>query len=149
MPANCNVALGTYQPRWDTWQRLFQPLISAIPGMWLPGNHEREVLPFGTSFTDYKAMQTSYNARFPVPQRGARAQPATVPVTGRASGYANAYAVNKVPGVATFITLTSYSPNDVDMTKPDMNGFSKTHEQYIWLERELKVGSLDWHLRTC
>lgn len=88
----------------------------------------------------WTALQTSYNARIPIPQLGPLTQPSTDPLTpGPVSGYANGYWMSQVQGVATFIGLTSYSPNDIDASKPDYNGFSVSSAQYIWLERTLKV----------
>jgi hypothetical protein len=110
--------------------------------MTLPGNHEVEWQPGTASYSAFQSMNAAYNARFPTPQRGAQVQPSVIPITDRESGYANSYWANKVPGVATFITLTSYSPNDYDRSVPDYNGFSKSNQQYIWLEKQLKVRAL-------
>lgn len=51
----------TYQPRWDMWQRLVEPLASRVPFMVIEGNHEVESQINGESFVAYKA-------RFAVPQ---------------------------------------------------------------------------------
>lgn len=139
VPGTCTVVAGTYQTRWDTFQRLFQPLLSTIPSMFLPGNHEIEWLPGNSYFNNYTSLDTAFNARFPSPQRGPLLQPLTRPISGRSSGYANGYWAAKVQGVATFITLTSYSPNDVNFSASNMNGFSASSEQYVWLEQQLKV----------
>ena len=32
-----------YQPRWDSWGRLVEPLAAALPIMHTEGNHEEEV----------------------------------------------------------------------------------------------------------
>jgi Calcineurin-like phosphoesterase len=130
---------GTYPPRWDTWQRLFQPLLSTVPTMTIPGNHEIEWLPGHPGYDNSTALLTAYNARLPAPQLGPNVQPRTNPVLDRSTGYANGYYMVKVPGVATFITLTPYSPNDYDKSAPNKNGYSKSNEQYIWLEQQLKV----------
>ncbi|GAQ84117.1 Purple acid phosphatases superfamily protein [Klebsormidium nitens] len=53
-----------YQPRWDTWGRLVEPVFSRAPFMSVEGNHEIETLAFNlpTPFT-------AYNARYPMPFR--------------------------------------------------------------------------------
>jgi predicted phosphodiesterase len=51
----------TYQPRWDMWQRMIEPLTSKVPFMVLEGNHEHELQIDNKSFV-------AYNARFAVPQ---------------------------------------------------------------------------------
>ena len=38
------------QPRWDSFQRMMQPLASAIPVMVAPGNHEIDGLDLFTAF---------------------------------------------------------------------------------------------------
>lgn len=144
-PATCNITpsegfAGSYPPRWDSWKNLFQPLLSAIPSMSVPGNHELEFLPGGATYSNWTAMQMAYNARAPQATRGPLLQPSTAPITGRESGYANSYWLNRVPGVGTFIGITNYSPNDVNVSAPNMNGFSALNEQYVWLEQQLKVG---------
>jgi len=50
----------TYQPRWDMWQRMMEPLISEVPMMVIEGNHELETQINNESFVAYKA-------RFAVP----------------------------------------------------------------------------------
>eukprot|EP00271_Cylindrocystis_brebissonii_P015674 TRINITY_DN38638_c0_g1_i1.p1 TRINITY_DN38638_c0_g1~~TRINITY_DN38638_c0_g1_i1.p1 ORF type:complete len:661 (-),score=50.59 TRINITY_DN38638_c0_g1_i1:630-2567(-) len=50
-----------YQPRWDSWGRLMEPLTSARPWMMVEGNHEIENV-FGLE-PAFKA----YNARWPMP----------------------------------------------------------------------------------
>jgi hypothetical protein len=144
-PATCNITpsegfAGSYPPRWDSWKNLLQPLLSAIPSMSVPGNHELEFLPGGATYSNWTAMQMAYNARAPQATRGPLLQPSTAPITGRESGYANSYWLNRVPGVGTFIGITNYSPNDVNVSAPNMNGFSALNEQYVWLEQQLKVG---------
>lgn len=48
------------EPKWDTWGRLFEPLLSSVPMMHTDGNHERSPFPNGD-------LMTSYNARYPTP----------------------------------------------------------------------------------
>ena len=50
------------QRRWDAWARLTQPLLSAVPMLHIPGNHESETQPSGGD-----ATFASYNARYPLP----------------------------------------------------------------------------------
>ncbi|KAG0623436.1 hypothetical protein M758_3G174500 [Ceratodon purpureus] len=50
----------TYQPRWDMWQRMIEPLTSTVPFMVIEGNHEYEPQINNESFV-------AYNARFAVP----------------------------------------------------------------------------------
>lgn len=54
---------NTDQPKWDTWSRLFEPLLSHVPFMHTNGNHEIEQQPSGE-------QQSAYNHCFPVPQKG-------------------------------------------------------------------------------
>ncbi|CAM6035913.1 unnamed protein product [Sphagnum compactum] len=50
----------TYQPRWDMWQRMVEPLTSRVPTMVIEGNHELEQQIDNQTFVAYKA-------RFAVP----------------------------------------------------------------------------------
>jgi len=50
----------TYQPRWDMWQRMVQPIASRVPFMVIEGNHEVETQIHHQRFVAYKA-------RFAVP----------------------------------------------------------------------------------
>jgi hypothetical protein len=52
---------STDQPKWDTWGRLFEPLLSHVPLLHTNGNHEIEPLANGD-------RDTSYNHRYPTPQ---------------------------------------------------------------------------------
>ncbi|KAK2079134.1 hypothetical protein QBZ16_002825 [Prototheca wickerhamii] len=51
---------ATFQPRWDSWQQLVQPLLSKIPFVPTAGNHEIEPQVNGQEFV-------SYSNRFPTP----------------------------------------------------------------------------------
>ena len=53
----------TYQPKWDTFQRLAQPLISHVPHISIGGNHELECQYMKNNITN-----VAYNARFPNPR---------------------------------------------------------------------------------
>eukprot|EP00878_Enallax_costatus_P047102 GHUV01057496.1.p1 GENE.GHUV01057496.1~~GHUV01057496.1.p1 ORF type:complete len:373 (+),score=76.41 GHUV01057496.1:799-1917(+) len=114
----------TYQPKWDTWSRLFQPLLSHVPVIHTNGNHEIEQQPSGV-------RNTAYNYRFPTPQKSSEA-PTTFTGTTKSNPYTNLYYSVELPGVFKSISLTSYS---IDQKE---NGFNKEQEQYKWLEQELK-----------
>jgi hypothetical protein len=51
----------TDQPKWDSWGRLFEPLLSRTLLMHTNGNHEIEPLPDGR-------RDNAYNHRYPTPQ---------------------------------------------------------------------------------
>lgn len=44
---------ATFQPRWDSWQQLVQPLLSKIPFVPTAGNHEIEPQVNGQEFVSY------------------------------------------------------------------------------------------------
>lgn len=52
LPEGLNVATGygTYQPRWDMWGRLIEPLTSSRPFVYIVGNHEIERQSDGTKW---------------------------------------------------------------------------------------------------
>jgi hypothetical protein len=54
---------SSYQPRWDDWGRLVDPLVSTVPTQSLFGNHELELL-----LEEGSLLQKCANSRFPVPQ---------------------------------------------------------------------------------
>ncbi|WIA32552.1 hypothetical protein OEZ86_003360 [Tetradesmus obliquus] len=110
----------TYQPKWDTWGRLFEPLLSHVPFMHTHGNHEIEPLANGEHMN-------AYNHRFPVPQNGSAAPTKFTAVTAE-DPFANLYHAAELPGVFKALFLTSYSPNQT---------FGKQEEQYKWLEQQL------------
>ncbi|GJP53861.1 hypothetical protein CLOM_g12986 [Closterium sp. NIES-68] len=60
LPGDLSYA-DAYQPRWDTWHNLIEPLASSRPWMVVPGNHEIESLP------GLVRPFTAYNARWPMP----------------------------------------------------------------------------------
>lgn len=97
--------------------------------------------------SNFEARMRSYNARFPEPQAGPLIAPSPrtygavtpqpgAPANANATGtpsrgaYRNLYYSTVVPGVATVIALSSYSPYDV-------NGFSASSEQLTWLKATL------------
>lgn len=62
VPATTCTALAVAdQPKWDTWGRLFEALLSHVPLLHVNGNHEIEPLANGD-------RDTSYNHRYPTPQ---------------------------------------------------------------------------------
>jgi hypothetical protein len=151
LPTGCNITSFsatslTYQPRWDTWARVFQSVLAKIPFLHANGNHEVETLPFwalpyNSNFT-YRDL--AYNSRYIVPHQGPKVLPLVGPVLPQPNApvdanspgvpspnaYKNLYYKAEIPGVATTIWLTSYSPYDV-------NGFSQSSEQYQWLKTTL------------
>ncbi|KFM27138.1 Purple acid phosphatase 15 [Auxenochlorella protothecoides] len=88
-----DVEYGTFQPRWDKWARLAEPVTSSVPFLFTVGNHEMEPQSNGRKFV-------SYNARYPS--------------NYEASGSSNAlwYSVNVGPAHIAFIT--SYADYDQD-----------------------------------
>lgn len=64
----------SYQPRWDSWARMMQPLASHIPFATIGGNHEIESIRSQNNLT-----HVAYNARFPNPQNPANLRIATSP----------------------------------------------------------------------
>lgn len=92
------------------------------------------------------ALQLAYNKRYPAPQLGPSKFPLREPVlpqpgapsyenergTPAKNAYANSYHMAEIPGVATTIWLTHYSPYDV-------NGFYWPNEQVAWLQEVLKA----------
>eukprot|EP00878_Enallax_costatus_P037415 GHUV01042262.1.p1 GENE.GHUV01042262.1~~GHUV01042262.1.p1 ORF type:complete len:159 (+),score=7.94 GHUV01042262.1:257-733(+) len=98
--------------------------------------------PYNTNFT---ARDVAYNFRYPAAQLGPNTYSRPGPVlpqpgapkdadssgTPAPGAYKNLYHADVIPGVATTIWLTSYSPYDV-------NGFTKSSEQYVWLKNTLE-----------
>jgi hypothetical protein len=117
--------LLSYQPRWDMYARMLQPLAAHVPIMTSTGNHEVEFQPDGTVFA-------AYTSRYPVPQGGPDA-----PLSVKLNRFSSAdpspahglYYSWDVPGTAHFVALTSYITNDT---------FAPTTEQYKWFEADLK-----------
>ncbi|KAF8059725.1 PAP15 [Scenedesmus sp. PABB004] len=141
----CNASGGAkgfeYSPRWDTWGRLFQPLMSAVPTIMITGNHELcfEPDPLAAPL-DIPLRQATYNARYPQAVRGPRNAPdaTTLGPATSATPWANAYYSVSVPGVATWIGLSSYSPAEIANSSTS-NGFTKNSAQYKWLQRTLAM----------
>ncbi|KAF8059726.1 PAP15 [Scenedesmus sp. PABB004] len=146
-PAGCkmcnvsNTQEFDYSPRWDTWGRLFQPLLSAVPTIVIPGNHEVAFEPDPlVAPIDIPLRQAHYNARYPQAVRGPRNAPdaTTLGPATSATPWANAYYSVSVPGVATWIALSSYSPAEIANSSTS-NGFTKNSAQFKWLQRTLAV----------
>lgn len=97
-----------FQPRWDSFQRLIQPLTTGLPTLVAAGNHELEV---GGSLNLFEA----YQARF----GGMPWDPSTVP----ASDAALYYSVDVGP--AHIIALSSFS------------AYNQGSAQYNWLQADL------------
>jgi hypothetical protein len=73
----------TFSPRWDSFFRLFQPLLASTPLITVPGNHEIEGTPGNAktpsssnawSNTQYFTRFNNYLARVPAPQTAAIAR---------------------------------------------------------------------------
>jgi hypothetical protein len=118
---------SSYQPLWDVFARLTQPLLSQVPLLHTPGNHEMEPAPNGAFFT-------TYNQRYPAPADPSKPPSDFAPVfagAGKApqkrANNGNMYYKALLPGV-TLLSITSYIPGD---------DFSPSSAQYQWLEREL------------
>jgi hypothetical protein len=134
--------IGSYQPRWDAWARMTQPLFSRVPFVGTGGNHEIELL-----LTNDNATNTAVNARYPMPQDPESEELMTGPNFGvyyldylnatpstpthfknesdfvPQSGY---FSVN-LPGVH-IISLHSYLP------------WGEQSQQYRWLKKDLAAG---------
>jgi len=129
-----------YQPLWDTFGRLMEPLISKVPFLTVSGNHEIEELPNGNRFG-------AFNARYPSPppegvftsiihnytnqnylQTIVQGQPADNTYDPMGSFINMFYAVD-IPG-AKMIFLTTFIGGD---------DFSSSTVQYQWFERTLKA----------
>jgi predicted phosphodiesterase len=101
---------GTYQPRWDMWYRLAQPLLSTKALVGCVGNHEIEPQGGGIPYTGFTQF-ASWQARNPVPHN---ASGSTQPFW---------YSVNSGP--AHIIMLSNY------------HDFSVGSVQYDWLIEDL------------
>lgn len=125
----CYADVYASQLKWDTWGRLFEPLLSKIPFHHTNGNHEIETDTQGT-------RDMSYNVRYPVSQKKSAA-PSKSTLVGVKTGaknsglnFTNLYHSIEVPGVLKHIMLTSYAPGQLFGNKSDI--------QYAWAEAELK-----------
>uniref|UniRef100_A0A0D9XWY6 Purple acid phosphatase n=1 Tax=Leersia perrieri TaxID=77586 RepID=A0A0D9XWY6_9ORYZ len=100
-----------YQPRWDSFGRLVEPLASKRPWMVTQGNHEVEKIPLfhSTPFT-------AYNARWRMPYDGEAAT---------ASGSNLYYSFDVAGGAVHVIMLGSYAD------------YSPGSPQHTWLESDL------------
>jgi len=130
----------TYQPRWDTFARLFQPLMSKTPLIFTNGNHEIEELPTGARFT-------GFNARYPGPPAAGMYSSIIHNFTNQLyletivqgqpmddefdpmGAFKNMFYSVDVPG-AKIIFLTTFIGGD---------DFSSTSVQYKWFLSELKA----------
>ncbi|KAF0889504.1 hypothetical protein E2562_024559 [Oryza meyeriana var. granulata] len=99
-----------YQPRWDTYGRLVEPLASARPWMVTEGNHEVERIPLL-----HPQPFTAYNARWRMPH-DAGASP---------SGSNLYYSFDVAGGAVHVIMLGSYT------------GYAAGTAQHRWLQADL------------
>jgi len=107
-----------YQPRWDTYGRLIEPLASRVPWMTNSGNHEVE-LELGPNSKDRQFL--AYNTRYHMPPL---TDPALPPKELISEGSNNNF-YSFTHGSVRWIMLGSY----VD--------FTATSTQYAWLKAEL------------
>eukprot|EP00878_Enallax_costatus_P041805 GHUV01048695.1.p1 GENE.GHUV01048695.1~~GHUV01048695.1.p1 ORF type:complete len:282 (+),score=46.66 GHUV01048695.1:1275-2120(+) len=96
-PPELEESAETYQPRWDTWARLFEPLFAFTPTMHVDGNHEMENQPDGRMFV-------AYNVRYPAPQNPSMINTKPVQYWSDRS-VNNLYSSAQIPGVATVVRL--------------------------------------------
>ena len=68
----------SYPPRWDTWGRLMAPLMSRVPVMAIPGNHEVEKDLNGAQFESYKMRRDDWEGAVGVTVSGLAAAGRTV-----------------------------------------------------------------------
>ncbi|BAF29188.1 probable purple acid phosphatase 20 [Oryza sativa Japonica Group] len=99
-----------YQPRWDTFGRLVEPLASARPWMVTEGNHEVERIP-----VIHPRPFTAYDARWRMPH-DAGASP---------SGSNLYYSFDVAGGAVHVVMLGSYA------------GYAAGSAQHRWLRRDL------------
>ncbi|PRW60148.1 Purple acid phosphatase 15 [Chlorella sorokiniana] len=89
------------QLRWDAWARLSEPLLATVPAVFVPGNHELEILRMPPDYS-WKATFTAFNARYPGPQ-----DPAAINTRpNNASQYLNG------SNPRQFINSTDYQPQN-------------------------------------
>ena len=145
--------MNFYAPRWDMFGRLTAPLLSRVPFLTYPGNHDAPIdsTPYRSPYWAQKAKgqgcancgcpwsftarQLDFNARYPAAQTAAlRAAGPTLAdlapvVAADPSSYTkNAWQRTEIAGVATVITLSEY------ITYDDATANSA---QYRWLYEEL------------
>uniref|UniRef100_A0A0D9XP52 Purple acid phosphatase n=1 Tax=Leersia perrieri TaxID=77586 RepID=A0A0D9XP52_9ORYZ len=111
LPGDLSYA-DVYQPRWDSYGRLVEPLASARPWMVTQGNHEVEKIPVIEPHP-FKA----YNARWRMPYDAAAASPP--------SGSNLYYSFDVAGGAVHVIMLGSYAD------------YSPGSPQHTWLESDL------------
>ncbi|XP_051130718.1 probable purple acid phosphatase 20 isoform X2 [Andrographis paniculata] len=97
-----------YQPWWDTFGQLVQPLASSRAWMVSQGNHEVERIPF-----IHPEAFTSYNARWLMPYK-------------ECASSSNLYYSFQVSGIVHVLMLGSYA------------GFRPGSGQYSWLQDDLE-----------
>ncbi|KAL3152817.1 hypothetical protein ABBQ38_012398 [Trebouxia sp. C0009 RCD-2024] len=117
-----------YQPRWDTWGQMMQPIISHLPFLSVMGNHEEESeFRYGDDYVDTFDCEDNWQVPAPVGGDGTpqcamsyRARFPSANNSGNASMY---YSTNVGP--AHFLMLNSYIRYD--------NGSA----QYAFVESDL------------
>lgn len=106
LPGDLSYA-DTYQPLWDSFGRLVEPLASQRPWMVTQGNHEVEKV-----FVVHKTPFTSFNSRWRMPY-------------DESGSTSNLYYSFDVAGAVHVIMLGSYTD------------FDQGSDQYKWLQRDL------------
>lgn len=100
-----------YQPRWDTWGQMMQPIISHLPFLSLMGNHEEESeFRYGDDYLDTFDCETNWQVPAPIGGDGtpqcAMSYRARYPAANNSGSSGQYYSTNIGP--AHFIMLNSY-----------------------------------------
>lgn len=135
--------INTFSPRWDSFGRLLSGVAARTPIITSPGNHEIEQTPEnaetpipgnGFNNTLFFTRFHNYLARYPVPQTPAQAVagPSTAdlaPITPTEADQGRGlYYATEVPGVATIVSLSSYTFTDT---------YTTADPSYAWLQATL------------
>ncbi|MEW5298665.1 MAG: hypothetical protein WDW36_001758 [Sanguina aurantia] len=108
---------GSYQPIWDQEGRLMQPLLSQIPYLNVPGNHEAEyangasgkVLPNNTMFGQnaFNSWWNRYGMALPTPATGSQVAPWYSTNVGPAHIIGLSAYISTMPGSAQYTWLAA------------------------------------------
>jgi len=130
----------TYQPKWDTFGRLAEPLLATVPHMSTHGNHELE-----SQYARNNITHMAYNARYPNPRDPA--------VINTEPNYVDQYwDQSLLPAEGKFVedsisskivtNNTWYSINIGPMHMVFLDNYvpySNTSEMYKWLDEDLSA----------
>lgn len=118
-----------YQPRWDTWGQMMQPIISHLPFLSIMGNHEEESeFRYGDDYLDTFDCEGD-NWQVPAPMGGdgtpqcAMAYRARYPAANNSGSSGQYYSTNVGP--VHFLMLNSYI------------SYSNSSAQYAFVEQDL------------